>query len=63
MQTPEPVMRERLRQRRGDVSDADERVLDAQLARDVGEVAWTRMNPDQPGGTSWNGGEAQAAKA
>ena len=44
MQAPEPVLRERLRQRTGDASDANEGVLDAQLAGDLGEIGWARVD-------------------
>ena len=44
MQAPEVVLRDRLRQRTGDASDADENVLDAQLAADLGEIGWRRVD-------------------
>ena len=40
MSAPEPTLRERLRARLNDASDADERVLDGQLQADLGEMAW-----------------------
>lgn len=45
MEAPDNVMRRRLSQRQGDASDADERVLDSQLARGVGDVSWRRVRP------------------
>jgi hypothetical protein len=36
------VLRQRLAARRGDASEADGAVLDRQLARDLGPVAWKR---------------------
>ena len=44
MEAPEAVLRERLRARTGDASDANERVLDAQLANDLGEIGWRRVD-------------------
>jgi aminoglycoside phosphotransferase family enzyme/predicted kinase len=37
------ILRARLAARKGDASDADARVLDSQLERDLGEVAWRRV--------------------
>ncbi|MGC1302961.1 MAG: AAA family ATPase, partial [Caulobacteraceae bacterium] len=40
MQAPEVELRRRLRDRRDDASDADEAVLEGQLARDLGDIDW-----------------------
>jgi predicted kinase len=40
LEAPEPVLRSRLRSRQGDASDADETVLEIQLARDPGPLDW-----------------------
>jgi aminoglycoside phosphotransferase family enzyme/predicted kinase len=40
LQAPADVLRQRVRNRRDDASDADEAVLERQLARDVGEMRW-----------------------
>ena len=44
MEAPEDVLRQRLRAREGDASDADEGVLDAQLRAGPGEIDWTRID-------------------
>ena len=44
LDTPPAVMASRLRTRAGDASDADEAVLEAQLHRDPGEIAWRRVS-------------------
>jgi hypothetical protein len=44
MEAPEPVLRGRLASRVSDASDADTEVLSGQLARDVGEIGWRRVN-------------------
>jgi aminoglycoside phosphotransferase family enzyme/predicted kinase len=44
LEAPPDLMAERLRARSGDASDADERVLQAQLGRDPGEVRWRRIS-------------------
>jgi len=43
LDAPAEVLRRRVRDRQDDASDADEAVLDSQLARDVGEVRWRRV--------------------
>ncbi len=43
-QAPEGVLRDRLRARTGDASDADEAVLDGQLCAGTGEIAWRRID-------------------
>jgi aminoglycoside phosphotransferase family enzyme/predicted kinase len=40
LQAPAEVLRQRVRDRVNDASDADAAVLDGQLARDVGKVSW-----------------------
>jgi predicted kinase len=42
LDAPAETLRDRLRRRRGDASDADERVLDIQLAQDAGAIDWPR---------------------
>ena len=42
------IMAARIGARRGDASDADETVLDSQLAADVGEIGWGRIAADGP---------------
>ena len=44
MEAPEAVLRGRLSSRVSDASDADNEVLSGQLARDLGEIAWRRVN-------------------
>jgi aminoglycoside phosphotransferase family enzyme/predicted kinase len=44
LEAPPKVLRQRVRDRVDDASDADERVLDGQLARDVGELTWRRVD-------------------
>jgi len=44
LQAPAEVLRRRVRDRRDDASDADEAVLEGQLARDVGEISWRRVD-------------------
>jgi aminoglycoside phosphotransferase family enzyme/predicted kinase len=46
LEAPAPVLRARLARRAGDASDADGRVLDGQLGRDVGPISWTRLQPE-----------------
>lgn len=48
METPDAVLRQRLRARTGDASDADEAVLDRQLQLDLGEIAWRRVDACAP---------------
>tara|TARA_B100001939_G_scaffold289113_1_gene260172 strand:- start:5854 stop:7395 length:1542 start_codon:yes stop_codon:yes gene_type:complete len=43
LDVPAEVMRERLKGRTGDASDADVRVLEEQLARSTGSVTWPRI--------------------
>jgi aminoglycoside phosphotransferase family enzyme/predicted kinase len=50
LEAPPDVLRRRLRDRRDDASDADEAVLDRQLARDIGEVRWRRVDVADEGG-------------
>jgi predicted kinase len=38
------VLRQRVRDRRDDASDADEAVLERQLAHDLGEISWRRVD-------------------
>jgi hypothetical protein len=51
LEAPEDVLRDRLTRREGDASDATPETLTAQLGRDAGPVAWTRLppHPDLPG--------------
>lgn len=51
LEAPEAVLRDRLARREGDASDATPETLAAQLGRDAGPVAWTRLppHPDLPG--------------
>ena len=51
LEAPEDVLRDRLTRREGDASDATPETLAAQLGRDAGPVAWTRLppHPDLPG--------------
>jgi aminoglycoside phosphotransferase family enzyme/predicted kinase len=44
LQAPAEVLRQRIRNRVDDASDADEVVLEGQLARDVGEMTWRRVD-------------------
>jgi aminoglycoside phosphotransferase family enzyme/predicted kinase len=44
LDAPAELLRQRVRDRRDDASDADETVLDGQLALDVGEIRWRRVN-------------------
>ena len=44
MAAPDEVLRQRLRRREGDASDADEAVLDSQLRADLGEIGWRRVD-------------------
>jgi predicted kinase len=48
LDAPAEVLRARVRDRRGDASDADVAVLEAQLARDEGPLAWTRLAASAP---------------
>ena len=48
MQAPQQVLRERLRARTGDASDADEAVLERQLTEDVGELRWRQVDAAAP---------------
>ncbi len=48
LEAPEAVLRQRLRARTGDASDADEAVLDRQLRGDLGEVGWRRVDASAP---------------
>jgi aminoglycoside phosphotransferase family enzyme/predicted kinase len=45
LDVPAEIMKQRLAARTGDASDADARVLDQQLQRDPGEIAWPRRFP------------------
>ncbi len=47
LEAPEPVLRDRLAARTGDVSDATAEVLAAQIARDPGPIAWTRLSAER----------------
>jgi aminoglycoside phosphotransferase family enzyme/predicted kinase len=44
LQAPAEVLRQRVRDRRNDASDADEAVLQGQLNRDLGEMFWRRVD-------------------
>jgi len=44
LEAPAGVLRQRVRDRRDDASDADEAVLETQLARDLGEIGWRRVD-------------------
>jgi predicted kinase len=44
LEAPAPLLRARLEARVADASDATPAVLDKQLARDPGEVEWTRID-------------------
>jgi len=46
LDAPAEVLRRRVRDRVDDASDADEAVLDRQLARGVGEVRWRRVDAE-----------------
>ncbi len=46
LQAPAEVLRRRVRDRRDDASDADEAVLETQLARDAGEIGWRRVDAE-----------------
>ncbi|RAK57909.1 AAA family ATPase [Phenylobacterium deserti] len=48
LQAPADVLRERVRGRTGDASDADVAVLEAQLHRDLGPLGWRTAQADQP---------------
>ncbi len=48
MDAPGPVLQARLRGRAGDASDADECVLIQQLAIDLGEIGWRRIDATAP---------------
>jgi uncharacterized protein len=43
LEAPQPVMRDRVAQRRNDASDATVDVVDQQLARDAGQISWARI--------------------
>jgi predicted kinase len=44
LEAPRAVLEARLRGRKGDASDADVAVLEAQLAYQLGEMRWARMD-------------------
>jgi len=44
LHAPAEVLRQRVRDRRDDASDANEAVLEGQLVRDVGEISWRRVD-------------------
>jgi aminoglycoside phosphotransferase family enzyme/predicted kinase len=44
LEAPAEVLRERVRGRSGDASDADEAVLEGQLAKDLGHIDWRRID-------------------
>ena len=46
LEAPAAVLKARVEARVGDASDADARVVDAQLAKDVGPMAWARRSLD-----------------
>ncbi|MGH6990470.1 MAG: AAA family ATPase [Stellaceae bacterium] len=46
LDVPPALLEQRLAARRGDASDADRRVLQFQLGRDLGPLAWHRVNAD-----------------
>ena len=48
LEAPAEVLRERVRSRRGDASDADLVTLENQLKRDLGTLAWRTARADQP---------------
>jgi uncharacterized protein len=48
LEAPAEVLRERVRGRRGDASDADEAVLEGQLAKDLGVIDWRRIDASAP---------------
>lgn len=56
LDAPAEVLRARVRDRRGDASDADEAVLEVQLAKDLGAIDWRRIDASAPR-------EAQLAEA
>jgi predicted kinase len=43
LEAPADVLLARVGARRGDASDADARVVEAQLAYDIGGIAWSRV--------------------
>jgi aminoglycoside phosphotransferase family enzyme/predicted kinase len=52
LEAPPETLRRRVAGRRGDASDADERVVDLQLASDPGRIDWLRVaDANGPGGT------------
>lgn len=48
LEAPAAVMKERAEKRIGNVSDADGRVVEAQLAYDLGEITWARVDSSGP---------------
>ncbi len=44
MQAPVAVLRDRIRRRTGDASDADEPVLEGQLGIEIGDLGWRRID-------------------
>ena len=48
LEAPAEVLRARLRDRRGDASDADAPVLESQLQQDLGEIGWRRIDATAP---------------
>lgn len=48
LDAPVEVLRERIRHRRHDVSDADAAVLELQLTRDPGTISWHRLDATGP---------------
>ncbi|WP_158918271.1 bifunctional aminoglycoside phosphotransferase/ATP-binding protein [Caulobacter sp. S45] len=48
MEGPPEVLRKRVSERRGDASDADEPVLDIQLAQNLGNIDWERIDATAP---------------
>lgn len=52
LEAPEKVMAERITKRQRNVSDATVAVMHAQLAYDLGEITWTRIDSSGPKGES-----------
>jgi predicted kinase len=58
LDAPEPLLIERLRQRRHDPSDADADVIRLQRAQDVGAIHWHRIDASLPADVVLHGATA-----